>query len=72
LYYFLASHLASDENIFASDGAIFKFLLQSSSHFSLILINVGTVNVGVPGIDGINDSLFNFTWFGLYMNKLNY
>lgn len=64
------AYFAGDENVLATDGPISKFLLQACSHFSLILVHMGTVQVSVTSINGISDSLLDFPRFGLGSNQV--
>ncbi len=61
-------YLACYENILPGYSSISKLLFEGFTNFSFITIGHSTVNVGVASINGINDSLFHFTWFRLINN----
>lgn len=47
-----ASHLATVKNVFSLDPSFSNLLLDGLSHFMLIVVDKGTINMAVTSING--------------------
>lgn len=59
------ANLGSDEQIFSFDGSIIDFLFDCHTHFLLITVSPGTVNMTITWTDGTLDCFFYLSWLRL-------
>lgn len=57
-----APELAGDEEVFSLDNASRDDILEGVSHLVLVLVAEGAVNVPVAALNGMHNSLLDFTW----------
>lgn len=55
-------YLADDEEVLTLHSLLFDLLLDGFSHLILILIDIGTVNVTIPCINGCLNCFFDLAW----------
>lgn len=58
----IVPQLGDDEEVLSLDDSFGEELVESSTYFVLVLVDLGFVNVSVTGLDGVNDSLLDLTW----------
>jgi hypothetical protein len=63
-------YLANNEEVLPLHHFLLDLLLDCFSHFILIVIDVGTVNVAVSCINGHLHSFFDFAWARLKGNTI--
>lgn len=60
--YLPEAYLTNDEEIFPFHGTLFDLLLNCVANLTFIPVQVCTVNMAVPKVNGKLDDLFHFSW----------
>lgn len=63
------NNLAGDKKLFPCDGFVVDLLLDGLSHFCLVLVGQGTVNMAITDVDGNLHGFQDLAWFGLKLKE---